>query len=102
MGNIKKAVSIKYNEESPAPTIDAKATGLDADELIEVAEKAGIYIHKDPVLLSHLDDLPEGSNIPKELYMIMAEILAYTYLLQGKFPEKWRRSDGTIAIDRKI
>ena len=58
--------------------------------------------HKDPVLLSYLDSLPEGASIPRELYLIMAEILSYTYLLQGKIPEKWRREDGSIAIDRKI
>ena len=98
----KRAVSIKYGEDQVAPEIAAKAMGLEAEELIELAEKAGVYIHKDPVLLSHLDDLPEGSNIPKELYMIMAEILSYTYLLQGKFPEKWTRSDGTMAFDKKI
>lgn len=102
MAESKKAVSIKYNDGSPAPEIASKAEGLEADELIQLAKEAGIYIHKDPVLLSYLDDLPEGSNIPRELYQIMAEILSYTYLLQGKFPDRWRREDGSIAIDRKI
>ena len=98
----KKAVSIRYNEEHVAPEISDKAAGLDAEELIRLAQEAGIYIHKDPVLLSYLESLPEGASIPRELYLIMAEILSYTYLLQGKLPEKWRREDGSIAIDRKI
>ena len=70
--NQKKAVSIRYNEEHVAPEISDKAAGLDAEELIRLAQEAGIYIHKDPVLLSYLDSLPEGASIPRELYLIMA------------------------------
>ena len=36
------------------------------------------------------------------LYVVIAEILAYSYLLQGKFPEHWQRQDGSRAIDTKI
>ena len=67
MHNQKKAVSIRYNEEHVAPEISDKAAGLDAEELIRLAQEAGIYIHKDPVLLSYLDSLPEGASIPRGL-----------------------------------
>ncbi len=97
-----QTISIDYIEDHNAPEIVKKATGFEAEEVIKMAEEAGIYIHKDPVLLNHLDNLPEGSTIPKELYAIMAEILAYSYILQGKFPKQWKRKDGTIGIDQKI
>ncbi len=97
----KKAISINYDEDKSVPEIVKKASGLQAEEIIAMAEETGVYIHQDPVLFSHLDDLPEGSSIPQELFAIMAEILAYSYILQGKTPEQWRRPDGTIAINRK-
>ncbi len=98
----KRTISVNYNEDRSTPEIVRKASGLEADEIIEMAKDAGIYIHEDPVLFSHLDEIPEGSSIPRELYAIMAEILAYSYVLQGKTPEQWRRSDGTVAINKKI
>ncbi|MBQ8707522.1 MAG: EscU/YscU/HrcU family type III secretion system export apparatus switch protein [Succinivibrionaceae bacterium] len=97
----KKVISVSYNQERNAPEVTGKASGLEAEDIIAMAEKAGVYVHQDPVLLSHLDEIPEGSSIPRELYAIMAEILAYSYVLQGKFPEQWRRPDGTVAINRK-
>lgn len=97
----KRVISINYNEDHNAPEIVQKASGLDANDIIDMAREAGIYIHEDPVLFSHLDEIPEGSSIPQELYAIMAEILAYSYVLQGKTPEQWRRPDGTVAINRK-
>lgn len=97
-----QTISINYIEDHKAPEIVKKASGIDAEEVLKMAAETGIYIHKDPVLLNHLDRLEEGSTIPKELYSIMAEILAYSYILQGKFPEQWKRKDGTIGIDRKI
>ncbi|MGN1356683.1 MAG: EscU/YscU/HrcU family type III secretion system export apparatus switch protein [Succinivibrionaceae bacterium] len=96
-----QSISINYVEDHNAPEIVKKASGIEAEEVIKMAEETGIYIHRDPVLLNHLDNLPEGSTIPKELYAIMAEILSYSYILQGKFPEQWRRPDGTVGIDKK-
>ncbi len=98
----KKAISINYNEDSMVPEIVRKSSGLEAEEIIALAEETGVYIHNDPVLFSHLDEIPEGSTIPRELFAIMAEILAYSYILQGKTPEQWRRPDGTIAVNRRI
>ena len=52
-------------------------------------------------LRGELESLREGQSIPKELFVIIAEILSYSYLLQGKFPEHWKRKDGTDAINMK-
>lgn len=98
----KQAVSVSYNENIGLPEIVSKAKNLEAEELIKMAEEVGTYIHKDPVLLSYLDNLKVGNTIPKELYAIMAEILAYTYVLQGKTPEQWKRKDGTMGINKKV
>jgi flagellar biosynthesis protein len=51
--------------------------------------------------LARLETLREGESIPPALYVVIAEILAYSYLLQGKYPEHWRRTDGSKALDVK-
>ena len=40
--------------------------------------------------------------VPPALYVVIAEILAYSYLLQGKYPEHWQRADGSRAVDTKV
>jgi flagellar biosynthesis protein len=27
--------------------------------------------------------------VPKELYLLIAELIAFVYMLEGKFPEQW-------------
>ena len=39
--------------------------------------------------------------VDDESDVVDAEILSYSYLLQGKFPEHWKRKDGTDAINMK-
>ena len=67
----------------------------------QLAKELGVYIHKDPVLLNELKALKEGEQVPEQLFQIIAEILAFSYLLQGKTPESYIRADGTKAINTK-
>ena len=30
-----------------------------------------------------------GEEVPKELYLLIAELIAFIYMLDGKFPEQW-------------
>ena len=48
---------------------------------------------------SELKHLKEGEGVPKELYSIIAEILAFSYYLQGKTPSSYTRPDGSRAIN---
>ena len=70
-------------------------------DVIDMAKELGVYIHKDPVLLNELKALKEGEQVPEQLFQIIAEILAFSYLLQGKTPESYVRADGTKAINTK-
>lgn len=72
-----------------------------AQAIIDMAKELGVYIHKDPVLLNELKALKEGEQVPEQLFQIIAEILAFSYLLQGKTPESYVRADGTKAINTK-
>ena len=96
-----RAIGVRYEDGMAAPEVSGRAAGDEAKELVRLAEEAGVYIHEDPVLLSHLDQIADGGQIPREIYTIMAEIISYSYLLQGKFPEMWRRKDGSVAVNKK-
>lgn len=95
------AVAISYNEEKKSPFVSALGYESRAQAIIDMAKELGIYIHKDPVLLNELKALKEGEQVPEQLFQIIAEILAFSYLLQGKTPESYVRADGTKAINTK-
>ena len=95
------AVAISYNEEKKSPFVSALGYESRAQAIIDMAKELGVYIHKDPVLLNELKALKEGEQVPEQLFQIIAEILAFSYLLQGKTPESYVRAHGTKAINTK-
>lgn len=95
------AVAISYNEEKKSPFVSALGYESRAQAIIDMAKELGVYIHKDPVLLNELKALKEGEQVPEQLFQIIAEIFAFSYLLQGKTPESYVRADGTKAINTK-
>lgn len=95
------AVAISYNEEKKSPFVSALGYESRAQAIIDMAKELGVYVHKDPVLLNELKALKEGEQVPEQLFQIIAEILAFSYLLQGKTPESYTRADGSKAINTK-
>ncbi|MDB2386254.1 EscU/YscU/HrcU family type III secretion system export apparatus switch protein [Shewanella sp.] len=83
-----QAVALTYTEGA-APILSAKAEAALAQEMIALAEDAGVFIHKDPQLCDFLQQLAVGDTIPEALYLLIAELIAFAYVLDGKFPEKW-------------
>ena len=99
----RKAVGLTYDSSAPSskPQVSARGEGTIADTIISRAQELGIYVHKDPTLLKNLEHLKEGDTIPKPLFTIIAEILAYSYYLQGKTPERWRDAEGRVHVNTK-
>lgn len=91
------ATAIKYDGKQ-APTIIAKGYGELADDIIAVAREHGILIHQDDELNKLLSQLALGDNIPKEIYLIIAELIAFSYVLQGKFPDNWHNIHQRIDL----
>jgi flagellar biosynthesis protein len=86
----KKAIGLKYNtDDNNSPTVIAKGFGPLADEIIELAKNNGVMIHEDPYLSDLLARMDLGQEIPEKLYHVIAELIAFSYVLQGKFPESW-------------
>lgn len=97
---IKEAVGITYDEDKQTtPVVSSKGEGAVADAIVEMANELGIYIHQDEQLLKQLKCLKEGEEIPRELFEVIAQILAFSYLLQGKTPQAYTRADGSRAIN---
>ncbi|AKX93762.1 flagellar biosynthetic protein FlhB [Moorella thermoacetica] len=79
---IRKAVALRYNsEEDKAPRVVASGRGAIADKIITAAKEAGVPIHRDTHLAEMLAGLDVGSEIPVELYQMVAEILVFIYSL---------------------
>ncbi len=98
----KQAIGLSYDEMvNKAPIISTKATDDMAQAVIDMAKELGIYVHKDENLLAQLDKLKEGEQVPAELFTIIATILSFSYLLQGKTPQMFKRKDGSMAINIK-
>lgn len=83
-----QAVALSYDGVS-SPKITAKGSDLVAAEIIALAKESGIYIHQNPDLSHFLQKLEIGEEIPKELYLLIAELIAFAYMLDGKFPDRW-------------
>lgn len=84
MSKKSKAVALKYNvEEDLAPIVIASGYGEVAERIINVAEQRGIPVFRDDSAVSLLCMLEVGSNIPPELYEVVAAI--YCQLLKTSY-----------------
>jgi flagellar biosynthesis protein len=53
-----------------------------AEAIIERAKAAGVYVHESPELVSLLMQVDLDEHIPPELYLAVAEVLAWVYRLE--------------------
>lgn len=80
-----KAVALTYDSaQHYAPTVKAKGKGFVADKIIEAAKQNGIAIQEDESLVELLSQLDINTQIPEELFQVVAEILANVYRLEKK------------------
>jgi flagellar biosynthesis protein len=94
--SLARAVALKYqqnthnSDKAGVPKVVAKGQGSVADEIIALADEHGLLIHKDDELSEMLGQLDLGQEIPEGLYHVIAELIAFSYVLQGKFPSNWK------------
>jgi flagellar biosynthesis protein len=82
----KKAVALRYVPPlDRAPKLTAKGSGLLAQKIIELAQKHGIPIKEDPVLIQVLSQLDFYQEIPPSIYVMVAEILAFVYSVNNRW-----------------
>jgi flagellar biosynthesis protein len=72
------AAALSYDPVKPEPPqVLAVGRGLMAEEIVRVAKLHGIPMHEDPGLVEALSRLDVSDHIPRELYAVVAEVLAY-------------------------
>ncbi|MBY0578125.1 MAG: EscU/YscU/HrcU family type III secretion system export apparatus switch protein [Burkholderiales bacterium] len=76
------AVALAYHAGDLAPKVVAKGRGIVAQMIIERAREAGIYVHESRELVSLLMQVDLDDRIPPELYLVVAELLAWLYRLE--------------------
>ncbi|HEU5315991.1 MAG TPA: EscU/YscU/HrcU family type III secretion system export apparatus switch protein [Chloroflexota bacterium] len=68
-----------------APFVAAAGRGALADEIVRLAERAGVPVEHDPALASLLGSLSVGQTLPPEMYQVIAELLVFLYDLDAQF-----------------
>ncbi|HEY8420452.1 MAG TPA: EscU/YscU/HrcU family type III secretion system export apparatus switch protein [Thermoclostridium sp.] len=87
---IKKATALSYTpNEDRAPKVIASGKGVFAEKIIEKAKEENIPVVEDSDLASKLSELKTGSEIPVELYEVVAEILAFVSRVDEKAGKKF-------------
>lgn len=97
MDKQQSAIGLLY-EGQGAPNISAKGFGELAEDIINYAKEHDILVHQDEALAKALENLQVGEEIPRELYFVIAELIAFSYVLQGKFPPGWQNFQGKLHI----
>lgn len=82
---ILQAIALQYDGDN-APTVTASGEGAIAEEILRIAKEHNIPLKEDALLAELLSDLNLGEEIPPMLYRVIAEIIAYAYLVSGKVP----------------
>jgi flagellar biosynthesis protein len=80
----REAIALAYRQTDAAPRVVAKGKGLIAEEIISRAKEHGVYVHESPELVALLTQVDIDESIPPQLYMAVAELLAWLYQLENK------------------
>ncbi|AFL72455.1 EscU/YscU/HrcU family type III secretion system export apparatus switch protein [Thiocystis violascens] len=84
---VPQAVALQWDRLN-APRITAAGKGLTAEEILRIAGEQGIPLQSDPILVEALAQIPIGDEIPRNLYIAVAEVLAFIFMLEGIDPRK--------------
>ncbi len=84
--DLKSAVALAYTQTDAAPRVVAKGRGVLAERIILRAQENGVYVHESPELVSLLMQIDLDQRIPPQLYIAVAELLAWIYRLESGLP----------------
>jgi flagellar biosynthesis protein len=78
------AVALAYQSGESAPKVVARGRGLIAQAIIERAKEHGIFVHESQELVGLLMQVELDEHIPPQLYLAVAELLAWIYRLENR------------------
>jgi flagellar biosynthesis protein len=80
------AIALSYTDKNKAPIVVAKGYGVVAESILRCAREHGLYVHESPELVSLLMNVDLDDQIPPQLYVAVAELLAWLYHLESRAP----------------
>lgn len=78
----REAVALAYSAADNAPRVVAKGRGLIAEEIIARAREHGVFVHESRELVALLMQVDLDARIPPQLYVAVAELLAWLYRME--------------------
>jgi flagellar biosynthesis protein len=77
------AVALRY-DGAGAPRVTATGQGLIAEQIARVAREHDVPLYQDADLARLLASVELGTEIPRALYVAVAEVIAFAYRLSGR------------------
>jgi len=78
------AVALAYAPGDAAPRVVAKGRGLIAEAIIARAHESDIYVHQSAEMVALLMQVDLDDRIPPQLYLAIAELLAWLYRVEQR------------------
>jgi flagellar biosynthesis protein len=79
------AVALSY-DGTGAPRVVAKGAGELAERILATAHEHGVPLQSDAELVQLLAQLELGQEIPRALYVAVAQVLAFAWFVTGRTP----------------
>jgi len=76
------ALALSYLDKNRAPIVVAKGYGVVAESIMREARENGLYVHASPDLIRLLMQVDLDQQIPPELYLAVAEVMAWIHGLE--------------------
>lgn len=84
MENRPSAIALSYADKTKAPVVVAKGYGVAAESIMREARAHGLYVHSSADLVKLLMQVDLDQHVPPELYLAVAEVMAWIYGLEGR------------------
>jgi flagellar biosynthesis protein len=81
-GERQSAVALSYLDKTRAPVVVAKGYGVAAESIMREARENGLYVHASPALNKLLMQVDLDQQIPPQLYLAVAEVMAWVHRLE--------------------
>jgi flagellar biosynthesis protein len=96
--NPRQAIALSY-DGNQAPTLTAKGDDALAEAILAIAREYKVPIYENAELVKMLARMELGDSIPQELYLTIAEIIAFAWHLKGKFPVGYEANPEPVERD---
>jgi flagellar biosynthesis protein len=77
----RRVTALRY-EGTGSPKVVASGQGHVAERILTAAQAAGVPVREDPELAAALGGLALGQEVPEDMWLAVAEVLAWAYGLE--------------------